>query len=102
MSEAWSNLFAALVGAIVGGAASLAGTMVDDRMQMTTNARIQMYFQLLPELERAIDDRTGVAEERVPELLAAVRRASAIAGWLDQGRAALDIALVANSVPGPD
>jgi hypothetical protein len=47
-SETWSSLLAALVGAIVGGAASLAGTMLVNRMQMATNARMRLYDELLP------------------------------------------------------
>lgn len=84
MSETWTSLLSGVVAAIVGGAASLAGTMVVNKRQMATNARMRLYDQLLPELEGAIDDRTGVAEERVPELLAAVRRASAVAGRLER------------------
>jgi hypothetical protein len=85
MSETWTSLLSGIVGAIVGGAASLAGTMVVNKRQMATNARMRLYDQLLPELLRATtDDGTGVAEERVPEVLAAVRRASAIAGRLER------------------
>ena len=84
MSDTWISLLAALVGAIVGGAASLAGTMVVNKRQMTTNARMRLYDELLPSLARAVDalrsvfDPIGVDE--VADLLAAVRRASAIAG----------------------
>jgi hypothetical protein len=84
MSAVWTSLLSGVVGAIVGGAASLAGTMVVNKRQMATNARMRLYDELLPELERAIDDRTGATEERVPEVLAAVRRASAIAGRLER------------------
>jgi hypothetical protein len=82
LGETWTSLLSGVVGAIVGGAASLAGTMVINKRQMATNARMRLYDQLLPELERAIDDGTG--RERVPEVLAAVRRASAIAGRLER------------------
>ena len=48
-----------------------------------TNARMRLYDDLLPGL-RAVEDLEGfsdpLAVERVPELLAAVRRASGIAG----------------------
>jgi hypothetical protein len=94
MSETWTSLLAALVGAIVGGAASLAGTMLVNKQQMATNARMRLYDQLLPDLSRAIADwasaRTPfrpIAKEYplpavrgVIELLTAVSRASAIAG----------------------
>lgn len=77
-----------VVGAIMGGAASLAGTMVVNKRQMATNARMRLYDELLPNLASRIDvmlDGTDykaltVAEEQVPELLEKVRRASAIAG----------------------
>jgi hypothetical protein len=93
MSETWTSLLAALVGAIVGGLASLGGTMLVNKQQMATNARMRLYDELLPRLSRAIDALLDghvdpitqqVAEEQTPELLAAVRRASAIAGRLER------------------
>jgi hypothetical protein len=87
MSEAWTSPLAALVGAIVGGAASLAGTMLVNKQQMATNARMRLYDELLPNLERAVAGLSDplapedlAAEEFMPELLEKVRRASAIAG----------------------
>jgi CHASE1-domain containing sensor protein len=50
MSETWTSLLAALVGAIVGGAASLAATMVVNKQQMATNAQMRLYDELLPKL----------------------------------------------------
>jgi hypothetical protein len=91
MSEPWISLVAALVGAIVGGAASLAGTMVVNKQQMATNARLRLYYELLPNLERAMESailpqvpEDQVAEERMPELLEEVQRASAIAGGFER------------------
>jgi hypothetical protein len=87
LSETWTSLLAALVGAIVGGAASLAGTMFVNKRQMATHARMRLYDELLPNLASAmysaIDPQVPedqVAEEFVPELLEKVQRASAIAG----------------------
>jgi predicted histidine transporter YuiF (NhaC family) len=87
MSEPWTSLVAALVGAIVGGAASLASTMVVNKQQMATNARLRLYYELLPNLERAMESailpqvpEDQVAEEQMPELLEEVQRARAIAG----------------------
>jgi hypothetical protein len=87
MSETWTSLLAALVGAIVGGAASLAGTMVANKRQMATNARMRLYDELLPKLADAVDavidpqvPEDQMAEEAMPELLAVVRRVGAIAG----------------------
>jgi hypothetical protein len=84
MSETWTSLLSGVVGAIVGGAASLAGTVLVNKRQMATNARMRLYDELLPRLERAIDELgrefRPVVEEQMPELLSAVRRAGAIAG----------------------
>lgn len=87
MSETWTTLLAALVGAIVGGAASLAGTMVANKRQMAANARMRLYDELLPKLADAMDaviypqvPEDQAAEEAMPELLERVRRACAIAG----------------------
>ena len=88
MSEAWSNLLAALVGAIVGGAASLAGTVLVNRMQMATNARLRMYDELLPAFARKVDRSETATSGQVmlaaiaeaDGALDALRRASAIAG----------------------
>jgi hypothetical protein len=91
MSETWTSLLAALVGAIVGGAASLVGTMVANKRQMATNARMRLYDELLPKLADAVDavidpqvPEDQLAVELMPELLAVVRRASAIAGRLER------------------
>jgi hypothetical protein len=88
MSETSTNLLSGVVGAIVGGAASLAGTMLVNKRQMATNARIRLYDELLPNLASHIhvlldsaDYETVVeANKQMPELLAKVRRATAIAG----------------------
>jgi hypothetical protein len=89
MSETWTSLLAGVVGALVGGAASLAGTMLVNKQQMATNARMRLYDELLPNLARAIESISDddldpasaqVAREQMPDPLEAVRRASAIAG----------------------
>jgi hypothetical protein len=89
MSETWTSLLSGVVGAIVGGAASLAGTMLVNKQQMTTNARMRLYDELLPKITDRIDsilDDTEdpatkfVAGEQIPGLLDAVRRACAIVG----------------------
>jgi hypothetical protein len=91
MSETWTSLVSGVVGAIVGGAASLAGTMYVNKRQMATNARMRLYDELLPELETAVDSLINpqlpgdeLAEERIPELLEKVRRVGAIAGRMEQ------------------
>jgi hypothetical protein len=91
MSETWTSLLSGVVGAIVGGAASLAGTMLVNRMQMANNARMRMYDQLLPELDGVVADlnrmhlATGwdwVSDYRAKasETVRALERASSIAG----------------------
>jgi hypothetical protein len=51
MGETWTSLLSALVGTIVGGLASLGGTM----QQMATNARMRLYDELLPKISNRID-----------------------------------------------
>jgi hypothetical protein len=91
MSETWTSLLSGVVGAIVGGAASLAGTMLVNKRQMATNARMRLYDELLPELETAVDGLInpqlpgdGLAEERILGLLEKVRRVGIIAGRMEQ------------------
>ena len=86
MTETWTSLLAAFVGAIVGGAASLAGTVLVNKMQMSTNARMRLYDELLPKLEQAADrmqypptPTPFEQEERLAAVLA-MRRAGAVAG----------------------
>ena len=86
MSETWTSLLAGVVGAIVGGAASLAGTVLVNKMQMATNARMRLYDELLPKLEQATDHvyqgRTALPfeDEQWSDAVLAMRRAAAIAG----------------------
>jgi hypothetical protein len=91
MTETWSNLLSGVVGAIVGGAASLAGTMLVNKMQMATAARMRMYDELLPKLERAMDGSDPVSAEGADDILARLGRASAIAGRPER-RAVHDLA----------
>jgi hypothetical protein len=91
MSETWSSLLAGVVGAVVGGVASLAGSMFVNKWQMATHARMRLYDELLPNLASAMDSAIDpqvpedqMAEEYVPELLEKVRRASAIAGPVER------------------
>src|SRR5512133_3621631 len=91
MSETWTNLLSgavgAIFGAIVGGTFSLLGARLAIRQQMATNARWRLYDELLPKLADAVDSvidpqvpEDQMAEVVIPELLAKVRRAGAIAG----------------------
>jgi hypothetical protein len=92
MSETWTSLLSGVVGAIVGGAASLAGTVLVNRMQLATNARMRMYDELLPKFQQDVEEfiRTAPdkgfretsqdAAQRVDEALRALMRASTAAG----------------------
>jgi hypothetical protein len=107
MSETWTSLLSGVVGAIVGGAASLAGTMLVNRMQVAANARMRMYDELLPKLQQALSEYmvfTGFttdfkrdlkvkevnkdAAQRVDEALAALRRVSGLTGRQEQQQVA--------------
>jgi hypothetical protein len=93
-----SNLVAALLGAFVGavggGAASLAGSVIVNRLQLRREMRIRMYDDLLPKL--AVDFARTDAEitsSLAPEIpkafqsaLAEMKRASVIAGRTDAAR----------------
>jgi hypothetical protein len=59
MDEVWISLLSGVVGAVVGGAASLAGTVLVNRMQMATNARLRLYDDLLPKLTAATRNILG-------------------------------------------
>jgi hypothetical protein len=52
VSDATLSLFSALLGAIVGGAASLLGSIVVGRWSRISDARLRLYDELLPEATR--------------------------------------------------
>lgn len=92
-----SSLVAAFVGALVGGAASLAGSIFVGRRDLTRRVRIQMYQELIPPLQdkmiritndSAASPRDRIIKETSPrdEVYAAMtvlHRASVIAGRSD-------------------
>jgi hypothetical protein len=45
-----TELVAALLGALVGGAASLAGSVIINRLQLRREMRIRIYYELIPKL----------------------------------------------------
>jgi hypothetical protein len=51
MSEAVVNLISGIVGALVGGAASLAGTMLVGRMHFVRGARVKYFKRFSRELQ---------------------------------------------------
>jgi hypothetical protein len=80
MSDTWVSLLSALVGALVGGAASLAGTVLVNRMQMATAARMRMYDEMLPKLSEAISGPNQLDRDAVTKILEQLLRVGAIAG----------------------
>lgn len=72
----------ALLGAAVGGGASLLGSIVVERRKLTRESRVRMFDELLPRLMQA----RQVPMERPP--LEAIHRAAILAGRSDQRSAA--------------
>jgi hypothetical protein len=96
-----SSLIAALVGALVGGAASLAGSILVGRQDLTRKMRIQMYQDMLPSLQEKVSEIikdssrqqslrliTSLDEVRdeVYKAITVLRRAAIIAGRRDSSR----------------
>lgn len=50
MSDAVINLISGVIGALVGGAASLAGTVMVGRMQFVRSARVRIFREILPKI----------------------------------------------------
>jgi len=53
-SAGGSELFAALLGAGVGGATSLMASLITERRKLSRNTRIKMYRDILPDVEKAL------------------------------------------------
>lgn len=85
-------MVAALLGAAVGGVASLGGSVVVDRMRLRRETRVRIYDEYIGEAIAALgrwlerSDRGGIDLENNAALLALaqVRRASVIAGRTDR------------------
>jgi hypothetical protein len=56
VSDVWVALLAALLGAIVGGMATLAASVLVKRWELKKTARIRMYDELMPALYREVRD----------------------------------------------
>jgi hypothetical protein len=81
LSDTTTSLIAALLGAIVGGVATLAGSIVVNRRERALDARLRMYDKLLPATGKAWETFTSESEAGpLNESLYALRRASVIAG----------------------
>jgi hypothetical protein len=90
-----SNLLAAFVGAVTGGAASLAGSVFVGRRDLTRKTRIHMYHDLIPplqeEISRLIGKKSQDPEPRkeIYEGVEALARESVVAGRIDSKRLAV-------------
>ena len=85
LSDTTTNLLSALLGAIVGGAASLAGSIVVGRWSRVSDARLRLYDELLPEATSTWEQlryNIGISElhDRMNGTVHALRRASVVAG----------------------
>jgi hypothetical protein len=84
-SEDTLNLISALLGAIVGGVASLAGSIVVSRWTRASDARLRLYEQLVPEAQRAQRRLRGHLDDEqlrngLIHALRDIHRASVVAG----------------------
>jgi hypothetical protein len=90
--DVWVPLLAALVGAIVGGALSLAGSVWVNRMEVARAARLRIYDELLPKLRSDlfsfVEDVEGDKSDVLGEEIRVLVRVSFIAGRPEHGHAA--------------
>jgi hypothetical protein len=96
MSDAFTNLLAALLGAIVGGLLTLAGSVLVNRWELRRTARFRIYEELLPKITQETWPSLKLHGEQ-PELfhqsMDALQRASTILGpneWRAASIAQLD------------
>jgi hypothetical protein len=88
MSDASSNLLAALLGAIVGGFLALAGSVLVNRWELRRTARFRVYQELLPRVMNETWPRfrwRGEQAELFEQSMDALQRASTVLGpreWL--------------------
>jgi hypothetical protein len=93
--DLWAGLLGAMVGAVVGGAATLFASLIVERQRVARETRIRMYDELVPAI---LDGYLGYASTRIPaeatdetkeyvreyeRLLRELERASVIAGRKD-------------------
>ena len=84
-SDATISLFAALLGAIVGGAASLAGSIVVSRWSRASDARLRLYDELIPAAISMLQSYRHLLpnpelHDRIGDTLHTLRRTSVVAG----------------------
>jgi hypothetical protein len=87
-------LLGAFLGAVVGGATSLAGSVIVNRMQLKRQMRIRMYDELLPQLSEHFTRTPWGVHHRIygnlprdfERIVTEVERASVIAGRSDAAK----------------
>ncbi len=77
-----SGLIGAIIGAILGGGLTLLGSVIVNRMERRTQARQQLYIELVPDAVERIQEarQYGSADEVTLKYLSAIRRLGVIAG----------------------
>jgi hypothetical protein len=82
MSDASSNLLAALLGAIVGGLLALGGSVLVNTWELRRRARFRMYEELLPRVKEAWERLRwhGEQPEIFEQSMDALHRASIVLG----------------------
>ena len=86
MSEAVISLVSGIVGALIGGAASLAGTMLVGRMHFVRGARVKIFQEILPRItERTLpsfinDQRSAERFEEYVASIGELAREAQVAG----------------------
>lgn len=88
----WVTLVAALLGASVGGAASLAASIVVDRLRLRREMRVRIYDEYIEEAvalvarwyEKSKDDLIDMQSDHALAALAQIRCAAVIAGKADR------------------
>jgi hypothetical protein len=87
-------LLGAFVGAVGGGAASLAGSVIVNRLQLRRQMRIRIYDELLPQLTKHFRETPsgtrsqlyGDLPDDFQQVVKKMERASVIAGRADAGK----------------
>jgi hypothetical protein len=91
LGELWAGLLGAVVGAIVGGAATLFASLIVERKKVARETRIRMYGELLPAVVDGFIGYSGsrirqestLASQEYERRLRELERASVIAGRKD-------------------
>src|SRR5690242_1655763 len=85
MSSPWISLISGVIGALVGGVASLTGTMIVGRMQFKRDARVRIFSQIVPciteqTLPKFLDVNSDENYEAYVSSIAKLAREAQVAG----------------------